>query len=186
MMKIIIDWTNCNQGFISAVLSILTFFISVAAVVISIIAIKKDTKVSLFEKRHEVYTKFSGLVYGWSAFASDSSKFNYWQMFTGICYSPQCQNPDVQFYLQTYNSHIVMLGQCLFLFKVSPKEILNLRDRYTEFASKLFNSFLKLNLPDRKKEQSLEDSAKVFFDGVIKIVESGIIKKMEEQINVKS
>ena len=177
VMKII-SWIVYNQGII----------LSIVAIIISIISIKQNTKISLFKERYEICTWFSGFIYGWNAFASQSNKYSYWQMFVGICYSLQCQNPsDKSLYLQIYNSHLAMLDKCLLLYKVSPEEIQNLKSCYSAFAPKLFNSNgLELNLPNEVKNQSLECLANAFFD-CVKIIEgSGVIKKMERQITIKS
>jgi|GEM_PF-5249616 len=52
----IMAWFNTNQGFVGAVLSVLTIVLSVIAIWISIATGRKQNKISLFEKRSEAFS----------------------------------------------------------------------------------------------------------------------------------
>ncbi|WKY47712.1 hypothetical protein Q5O24_15400 [Eubacteriaceae bacterium ES3] len=50
---------NDNQGFLSVVLSSITIFASIVAILISVNATKQQNKIALFEERYEVYQEVS-------------------------------------------------------------------------------------------------------------------------------
>lgn len=57
-----IKWCNCNQGFLSAILTIISFILSVIAIWISISTAKRQNKIALLEKRQQVYDDLDNYV----------------------------------------------------------------------------------------------------------------------------
>lgn len=53
-MQEIVNWCNLNQGFISALLSLLAIFISSVAIFCTVSLTKRQNRVALFEKRQKV------------------------------------------------------------------------------------------------------------------------------------
>lgn len=58
----IIEFLNHNEGVVNSLLSLVSLIIAIIAVIISITTRKKQTKVDLFEKRYEIYARFSELI----------------------------------------------------------------------------------------------------------------------------
>lgn len=50
-----INWFNCNQGFMSAILSFISLFVSVIAIWISIKSTNKQNRIELFDKKYDIY-----------------------------------------------------------------------------------------------------------------------------------
>ena len=61
-MKCIIRLCNINQGFISAILSILSLAVAIIAICISIHIMKKQNKISLLEQRYKVINEIEHYV----------------------------------------------------------------------------------------------------------------------------
>ena len=61
-MQEVIIWCNSNQGFISAILSILAILISFIAVLCTICSTKRQNRIALFEKRQKVFDDIEDFV----------------------------------------------------------------------------------------------------------------------------
>lgn len=59
-MNDIIEWLNSNQGFMSAILSIIGVIISFIAICISISSSRQQNRIALFDKRFETYKELGG------------------------------------------------------------------------------------------------------------------------------
>ena len=65
LMEIIIKiimFLNSNEGVVDSVLSFVSLIIAISAIIISVITRKEQTKIDLFEKRYEIYVRFSELI----------------------------------------------------------------------------------------------------------------------------
>ena len=58
----ILDFFNNNEGVVNSAFSLVSLIIAIVAVIISIKTRKNQTKVDLFEKRYEIYSRFSELI----------------------------------------------------------------------------------------------------------------------------
>lgn len=57
-----IEWLNLNEGITNILLSIISLIIAFIAIIISVLTAKRQNKIALFEKRYEVYNRFSELI----------------------------------------------------------------------------------------------------------------------------
>ncbi|MBN2284903.1 MAG: hypothetical protein JXI43_00540 [Tissierellales bacterium] len=70
-----IEWFNNNQGFMSAILSIVGVIISVVAIWISINVSKKQNRIALFDRKYDVYKELQDYFNGPLGWPKAISKF---------------------------------------------------------------------------------------------------------------
>ena len=58
----IVNWFNTNQGFSYSLLSLLTLFFSIIAIVIAIQTTRKQSKIALFDRRRKVFINIQDIV----------------------------------------------------------------------------------------------------------------------------
>lgn len=107
-----IQWCNGNQGFLSAILTIISIFLSVIAICISISTTKRQNKIALFEKRQRVYDDLDNYVNKQlSSWEFDLSKieffYNYSSTYIEALYDSKIK--DFIEYLEKVSSQINML-----------------------------------------------------------------------------
>ena len=141
-----IEWVNSNQGFMSAILSIVGVIVSSLAICISINVSKKQNRIALFDRKFDVYKKlqdyFNGTL-GWpkaiSKFLAPGSNFkadNAWE-------------PEIN----------EIIGKASLLFSKDLNDILfEMRNKYAEvrLLDSSINSYFSLleEVPDFHKIKS--------------------------------
>ncbi len=107
----IIEWLNNNQGFVSAILTILTVAISVIAIFITVTTTKKQNRIALLDKRIRFINDLDEYVlYELQSWEFDLSKVKFFYEYSYVFVETLFDIQTKEFFEHLYKQSVIING----------------------------------------------------------------------------